>query len=165
MPCAAVSPVVLGRGAVVAGLDVGELTGVVSLAAAPADLALVGAVADAEILERGQQPALQRLPQVQLYGDPATEPVFDVLAVGAFQYWWAFDGPDNLAKGLCLCAIHHKLLDKGVLELTVDRTIAVSPRFVGRSEASCAMVLSLTGRPAREPQHGMDAVESDHIGW
>ncbi|MBE1587868.1 phosphorothioated DNA-binding restriction endonuclease [Nonomuraea angiospora] len=92
----------------------------------------------------------------------------DGAAVGldaAHVRWWAFAGPDDLTNGLCLCAIHHKLFDKGVLGLTVDGTIAVSARFVGRSQASRDMVLSLAGRPARSPQPGLDAVEPDHISW
>ncbi|MET9243896.1 phosphorothioated DNA-binding restriction endonuclease [Nonomuraea sp. NPDC003709] len=92
----------------------------------------------------------------------------DGAAVGldaAHVRWWAFDGPDDLTNGLCLCAIHHKLFDKGVLGLTIDRTIAVSARFVGRSQASHDVVLSLSGHPARSPQPGLDAVEPDHISW
>ncbi|MGW6496859.1 phosphorothioated DNA-binding restriction endonuclease [Nonomuraea angiospora] len=92
----------------------------------------------------------------------------DGAAVGldaAHVRWWAFAGPDDLTNGLCLCAIHHKLFDKGVLGLTVDGTIAVSARFVGRSQASRDMVLSLSGRPARSPQPGLAAVEVDHISW
>ncbi|SEK31201.1 putative restriction endonuclease [Nonomuraea pusilla] len=79
--------------------------------------------------------------------------------------WWAFDGPDDVANGLCLCAIHHKLFDKGVLGLTAEHTIAVSARFVGRSQSSLDMVLSLAGQPTRNPQPGMDPVEAEHIGW
>ncbi|QHY96599.1 hypothetical protein SSPS47_15940 [Streptomyces sp. S4.7] len=26
--------------------------------------------------------------------------------------WWAFDGPDEIDNGLCLCALHHKLFDQ-----------------------------------------------------
>ncbi len=92
----------------------------------------------------------------------------DGAAVGldaAHVRWWAFDGPDDVANGLCLCAIHHKLFDKGVLGLTADRAIVVSARFVGRSQASRDMVLSLAGRPARNPQPGLDGVEADHISW
>ncbi|MDX3099591.1 phosphorothioated DNA-binding restriction endonuclease [Nonomuraea angiospora] len=92
----------------------------------------------------------------------------DGAAVGldaAHVRWWAFAGPDDLTNGLCLCAIHHKLFDKGVLGLTADGTIAVSARFVGRSQASHDMVLSLAGRPARSPQPGLAAVEADHISW
>ncbi len=29
--------------------------------------------------------------------------------------WWAFDGPDEVANALCLCTLHHKLLDRGAL--------------------------------------------------
>ncbi|MFI9597106.1 phosphorothioated DNA-binding restriction endonuclease [Nonomuraea sp. NPDC052265] len=92
----------------------------------------------------------------------------DGAAVGldaAHVRWWAFGGPDDVANGLCLCAIHHKLFDKGVLGLTAERTIAVSARFVGRSQPALDMVLSLAGRPARPPQPGLDEVEQDHIGW
>lgn len=88
----------------------------------------------------------------------------DSVVVGldaAHVRWWAFDGPDDVANGLCLCSIHHKLFDKGVLGLTTEHTIAVSARFVGRSEASRAMVLSLAGRPARN----LDTVEREHISW
>jgi putative restriction endonuclease len=92
----------------------------------------------------------------------------DGVAIGldaAHVRWWAFEGPDELANGLCLCAIHHKLLDKGVLGLTTDRTISVSARFVGRSAAANDMVLSLAGRAVREPQSGMDSIETAHIDW
>ncbi|GAA2400851.1 HNH endonuclease [Nonomuraea africana] len=92
----------------------------------------------------------------------------DGTAVGldaAHVRWWAFDGPDELANGLCLCVIHHKLFDKGVLGLTADRTVTVSARFVGRTAAARDMVLSLAGRPTREPQPGLEAVEAAHIEW
>lgn len=79
--------------------------------------------------------------------------------------WWAFDGPDDVASGLCLCAIHHKLFDKGVLGLTAAHTITVSAKFVGRSRSSQDMVLSLSGHPARKPQPGLDEVDEAHINW
>ncbi|MBT3074843.1 HNH endonuclease [Streptomyces sp. COG21] len=49
--------------------------------------------------------------------------------------WWSHDGPDEVDNGLCLCSLHHKLFDRGVLGLGEDRRILVSQRFVGRSEA------------------------------
>nr|WP_259403092.1 hypothetical protein [Microbispora sp. H10670] len=70
-----------------------------------------------------------------------------------------------MAKGLCLCAIHHKLFDKGVLGLTPERTIAVSRKFASRSPAAGHMVLSLAGRPLREPLRGLDPVDGGHIDW
>lgn len=79
--------------------------------------------------------------------------------------WHAFGGPDELINGLCLCALHHRLLDRGVLGMTQDRTIAVSRKFIGRTEASQALVHALSGRPVQEPQAGLPVVEPDHIGW
>ncbi|WP_017598486.1 phosphorothioated DNA-binding restriction endonuclease, partial [Nocardiopsis lucentensis] len=59
--------------------------------------------------------------------------------------WWALGGPDDLTNGLCLCSIHHRLFDRGVLGLSRDHTVAVSTRFKGRSRASERLVSSLEG--------------------
>ncbi|MEV7968368.1 phosphorothioated DNA-binding restriction endonuclease [Sphaerisporangium sp. NPDC088356] len=79
--------------------------------------------------------------------------------------WWAFEGPDDVTNGLCLCAIHHKLFDKGVLGMTPDRTIAVSAKFVSRSAAAKEMVLTLAERPVRHPQPGLEPVDAANIDW
>ncbi|SCF83352.1 phosphorothioated DNA-binding restriction endonuclease, partial [Streptomyces sp. Cmuel-A718b] len=50
--------------------------------------------------------------------------------------WWAFDGPDDVDNGLCLCSLHHKLFDKGVLGIGDSHRILVSQRFVGHSHAA-----------------------------
>lgn len=49
---------------------------------------------------------------------------------------WAFDGPDDVDNGLCLCALHHKLFDKGVLGVGDGHRILVSREFVGRGAAA-----------------------------
>ncbi|MGK4579521.1 phosphorothioated DNA-binding restriction endonuclease [Kitasatospora sp. HPMI-4] len=79
--------------------------------------------------------------------------------------WWSHDGPDEVDNGLCLCSLHHKLFDKGVLGLGDDHRILVSQRFVGRSEASRQHVLALTGRPVIGPQAGAPPVARQHRQW
>ncbi|MEV6207414.1 phosphorothioated DNA-binding restriction endonuclease [Kitasatospora sp. NPDC051914] len=79
--------------------------------------------------------------------------------------WWSHDGPDEVDNGLCLCSLHHKLFDKGVLGLGEDRHILVSQRFVGRSEASRQHVLALAGRPVIGPQLGLPPVADRHREW
>ena len=37
--------------------------------------------------------------------------------------WWASGGPDIVENALCLCSLHHKLLDTGVLGLTEDHRL------------------------------------------
>lgn len=45
--------------------------------------------------------------------------------------WWAFDGPDTVDNALCLCSLHHKLLDRGVVGIDAKNQVAVSARFRG----------------------------------
>ncbi|WP_406112838.1 phosphorothioated DNA-binding restriction endonuclease [Kitasatospora purpeofusca] len=79
--------------------------------------------------------------------------------------WWSYDGPDDVDNGLCLCSLHHKLFDKGVLGLGEGHRILVSQRFVGRSEASKQHVLALAGRPVIGPQSGLPPVAGRHREW
>ncbi|GGV29223.1 HNH endonuclease [Streptomyces longisporoflavus] len=79
--------------------------------------------------------------------------------------WWAFGGPDEVDNGLCLCALHHKLLDKGVLGVGDDQRILVSQRFVGHSAAAREHVIALAGRPLIGPQPGSPPVATTHRDW
>ncbi|MEV4447554.1 phosphorothioated DNA-binding restriction endonuclease [Streptomyces mirabilis] len=79
--------------------------------------------------------------------------------------WWAFDGPDDIDNGLCLCSLHHKLFDKGVLGIGDGHRILVSQRFVGRSPAARDHVIALAGRPLTGPQPGTAPVAAHHRTW
>ncbi len=79
--------------------------------------------------------------------------------------WWAFERPDDVANGICLCALHHKLLDKGALGITDDRRVAVSAHYVGRGPAARDQVHALTDRPIGEPQKAFYNVDGEHIAW
>ncbi|WTO35776.1 HNH endonuclease [Streptomyces achromogenes] len=79
--------------------------------------------------------------------------------------WWAFGGPDDIDNGLCLCSLHHKLFDKGVLGVDGDHRILVSQRFVGRSPAAREHVIALAGRPLTGPQPGVRPVAAAHRDW
>ncbi|MGW5973334.1 phosphorothioated DNA-binding restriction endonuclease [Streptomyces sp. NPDC055186] len=79
--------------------------------------------------------------------------------------WWALDGPDDVDNGLCLCALHHKLFDKGVLGVGEGHRILVSQRFVGHGGAARAQVTELSGRPLVGPQPGTAPVAAPHRAW
>jgi putative restriction endonuclease len=79
--------------------------------------------------------------------------------------WWAFDGPDTVGNALCLCVFHHKLLDRGVLGIGEDRTVAVSSYFVGRGRAAEELVLRLVGQDLLEPQRGQPVPDDEHVAW
>ncbi|MGW1592401.1 phosphorothioated DNA-binding restriction endonuclease [Streptomyces sp. NPDC002343] len=79
--------------------------------------------------------------------------------------WWAFGGPDEIENGLCLCSLHHKLFDKGVLGLGDDQRVLVSQRFVGHSTAAHDHVIALAGRPLIGPQPGSRPLAAAHRDW
>ncbi|WP_447042080.1 phosphorothioated DNA-binding restriction endonuclease [Streptomyces sp. DSM 118878] len=103
--------------------------------------------------------------------------------------WWAFDGPDVVENGLCLCSLHHKLFDKGVLGLGEGHSqgpgpghgqgpgqgkgqgqgeshrILVSQSFVGHSAAAREHVITLAGRPLIGPQPGVRPIAAAHRSW
>ncbi|WP_372346027.1 phosphorothioated DNA-binding restriction endonuclease [Streptomyces sp. KL116D] len=83
----------------------------------------------------------------------------------AHVHWWAFGGPDRVDNGLCLCSLHHKLFDKGVLGVGDDHRVLVSQSFVGHSAAARAQVTALAGRPLTGPQPGARRVADDHRAW
>ncbi|MPY30298.1 restriction endonuclease [Streptomyces adustus] len=83
----------------------------------------------------------------------------------AHVHWWAFGGPDDVANGLCLCSLHHKLFDKGVLGVDDGHRVLVSQRFVGHSPAARRHVVALSGRPLIGPQPGARPVAAEHLAW
>ncbi|MEU5837810.1 phosphorothioated DNA-binding restriction endonuclease [Streptomyces diacarni] len=79
--------------------------------------------------------------------------------------WWAFDGPDDLSNALCLCALHHKLFDRGVLGLDGGLRITVSRHFTGTGTAARLQVLDLADRPMAPPAGGAPPVAVRHTAW
>ncbi|MGW2689159.1 phosphorothioated DNA-binding restriction endonuclease [Streptomyces sp. NPDC001414] len=79
--------------------------------------------------------------------------------------WWAYGGPDDVDNGLCLCSLHHKLFDMGVLGMGEGHRVLVSQRFVGRSPAAREHVTALVGRQLIGPQPGIRPVAETHRAW
>ncbi|WP_229858896.1 HNH endonuclease, partial [Streptomyces anandii] len=71
----------------------------------------------------------------------------------------------DVDNGVCLCALHHKLFDKGVLGIGDGHRILVSQGFVGRSAAAREHVTSLAGRPLIGPQPGVLPVAEAYRSW
>ncbi len=78
--------------------------------------------------------------------------------------WHSQDGPDAVANGIALCALHHALLDLGVLGLTEDLRVRVSSLYVARSDAGRA-VDALAGQPLLTVRPGQAAVDIVHVHW
>ncbi|HCB34851.1 MAG TPA: hypothetical protein DEP66_00340 [Acidimicrobiaceae bacterium] len=79
--------------------------------------------------------------------------------------WWAFDGPDEIQNGLCLCSMHHRLFDKGAIGVSKDHRVAVSERFVGRGPTAEAFVLSRNGTKLLRPQRSEYEPLPEYLAW
>jgi putative restriction endonuclease len=78
--------------------------------------------------------------------------------------WHSQNGPDEVANALALCALHHALLDLGVLGITADRRIRVSRLYVARSAAGRA-VDALAGQPLLASRPGQPSVDVVYVTW
>ncbi|MFE7561198.1 phosphorothioated DNA-binding restriction endonuclease [Kitasatospora sp. NPDC057500] len=74
--------------------------------------------------------------------------------------WHSQGGPDVLANAFALCSLHHALFDFGVLGVTEDRTVRISPHFRTDSPAGEA-VRALRDRRVPLP-HGRPAAPRAH---
>ncbi|REE96818.1 phosphorothioated DNA-binding restriction endonuclease [Thermomonospora umbrina] len=79
--------------------------------------------------------------------------------------WRSFDGVDDLTNALCLCTLHHRLLDRGVLSLTSGGVILVSRHFVGATPTARTQVLALAGRVVQRPLAGLPAPSPRNTDW
>lgn len=79
--------------------------------------------------------------------------------------WHAAHGPDDVANGLALCTVHHKLFDRGVLGAADDGEILVSADFAAMSEADDLYVTRLIGRGLRSPQSSGQTPAVEHLTW
>ena len=78
--------------------------------------------------------------------------------------WHAASGPDSADNGVALCAMHHKLLDRGALGLTEDLRIQVSQEVHG-NDAVDELIVRYHNQPLQLPQSGQPRPATPHIHW
>lgn len=78
--------------------------------------------------------------------------------------WHSQGGPDRVDNALALCALHHALFDHGVLGLSADRTVLVSPRYTAATPSGLA-VRRLVGRPVARPRGTGTLVAREFLHW
>lgn len=78
--------------------------------------------------------------------------------------WHSQGGEDELVNGLALCSLHHVLFDVGVLGLSPDRRLRVSPLYNARSEAGRALD-ELADRAVPRPRPSSSVVHADNVAW
>jgi putative restriction endonuclease len=78
--------------------------------------------------------------------------------------WHSQNGPDELANAVALCSLHHALFDCGVLGLSTDLRVTVSPLYVATSQAGSA-VDALAGQPLLDVRPGQPSVDVIYVNW
>lgn len=142
--------------------EVGLDLAVLELAASPAVAAARGSLRRAGFAEEVLRAYAYQCAMCGFDGALGRNPVG---LEAAHVRWHSHDGPDVVANGLALCALHHALLDLGVLGLTTDLRIRVSGLYVARSDAGRRAVDDLSGQPLLAPRPGQPVIELGHLDW
>ena len=79
--------------------------------------------------------------------------------------WHALGGPDEIGNALALCELHKALFDLGVLGLTPDLVVRVSPRFVATGETADRQVRALQNRQLQLPDSLGGGPDPRHVEW
>ena len=78
--------------------------------------------------------------------------------------WHCYGGPDYEENGIALCALHHKLFDKGVFTLNESLVLQVAENAHG----TCGFdewLMRYHDRPIRRPQNPDYCPNDRYIGW
>jgi putative restriction endonuclease len=82
--------------------------------------------------------------------------------------WHRAGGPDAVSNGLALCALHHRLIDRGVFTVRAatahERLVQVSDDAHG-GEGFERWVLAFHDRPVAEPVYPDDRVAEPSLAW
>jgi putative restriction endonuclease len=78
--------------------------------------------------------------------------------------WHQAGGPDDTVNGLALCALHHKLFDRGVFTLTDSLKVQVSERANGGGIFD-HLVLDFNGHEFCLPQRRSYYPEDEFMDW
>ena len=77
----------------------------------------------------------------------------------------AHAGPDTLENGLALCALHHRLFDRGALGLDQDRHILVSQHLTTNDNEALFPILQLVGSKIRSPLKEYAPPADSRLNW
>ena len=78
--------------------------------------------------------------------------------------WHQAGGPDSEENGIALCALHHKLFDRGAFTITEDMAMHVSEAAHGTSGFN-EWLMAYHGKEIRPPQRQSYCPEPQFIDW
>jgi putative restriction endonuclease len=78
--------------------------------------------------------------------------------------WHNHGGPDDITNGIALCALHHKMFDKGALHVTADLTLLISEAIHG-SDPHLARVRERHENRIHAPQRSSYSPSPEVVDW
>jgi putative restriction endonuclease len=78
--------------------------------------------------------------------------------------WKQAEGPDEVSNGVALCALHHKMFDKGALHITTNLQLLVSEAVHG-SDPHLKRLTQRHGDEIHTPQRQTYYPSSDAVEW
>ncbi len=78
--------------------------------------------------------------------------------------WHQAGGPDTVENGVALCALHHKLFDRGAFTLTIDMKLQVSDRAHG-TQGFEEWLMAFHGKEIKKPQRPSYYPEPQFVQW
>jgi putative restriction endonuclease len=94
-------------------------------------------------------------------------PILDGMSAAleaAHLRWHSHGGPSTIENGICLCPLHHKGLDLGVIGISRARRVVVSSRLHG-GDATEASFGRYHDQLLRGPVHGYPSVLPEYVKW
>jgi len=122
-------------------------------------------------IRRSRSPKF-RIETLRAYGHQCAVCGFQALLDGrsigleaAHIKWYQAGGPDHVVNGLCLCPLHHKLLDRGAFTLDYNLKIQISESVSSHSKAFKEQVLSFQGKQIYLPRAPKYYPQEKFIAW
>jgi putative restriction endonuclease len=94
-------------------------------------------------------------------------PVLDGMSTAleaAHLRWHSHGGPSIVENGICLCPLHHKGLDLGMIGISNDRRVVISSRLHG-GDATEESFGRFHAQLLRGPVHGYPFVLPEYVKW
>lgn len=92
-----------------------------------------------------------------------------LVGVDAAHLWWhGHGGPDTVPNGIALCALHHRLLDRGAFTLTPAGTRETVVEVAEAAHGGAGFdtwLLAFHGRAVAEPVRPADRVAEPSAAW
>lgn len=78
--------------------------------------------------------------------------------------WHQYEGPDKVENGVAMCALHHKMFDRGVIHINKDMKLIVAHDVKG-SPPHTTRLSNRSGRRIHTPSQAANEPDYQYLSW